>query len=285
MAIEVFNRFEHKYMLNKEEYGEMLETLEQYMEADKHSQNRTPYTIANIYYDTADNYLIRNSLSKPKYKEKLRLRAYGVPGENSEVFLEIKKKFNGIVNKRRTVLKLPEAYEFTETGVAPKAKDYMNKQVLREIEYFLRVYSVQPKLYLAYDRIAYFEKDNQDLRISFDMNIRSRREDLRLESGTHGMPLLDKDVYLMEIKTSLAKPLWLTHKLNELGLRRSSFSKYGTEFRRTVKTYEAAYGLFETAQKPLQTPHEPLQIPYEPVQTAWQRLAGAALAERELSKL
>lgn len=121
-----------------------------------------------------------------------------------------------------------------ESGKKPDAADYMNMQVMSEIEYFLKVYDVSPKLYLAYDRVAYFEKDNRDLRISFDTNIRSRRRDLRLEDGDYGEKLLEDGMYLMEIKTSLAKPLWLVHMLTELGIKRRNFSKYGTEFKHFV---------------------------------------------------
>lgn len=232
MAIEVFNRFEHKYMLDKSTYKKVIGILDSHMVLDSHNKDHKPYTIANIYFDTPDDRLIRTSLSKPKYKEKLRLRSYGVPDENSKVYLEIKKKFNGIVNKRRTTLKLQEAYEFVKSGTPPEYKEYMNAQVIKEIEYFLKIYSLEPKLYLAYDRIAYFEKDNDDLRISFDTNIRSRRDNLRLEYGDSGDKLLDGDVYLMEIKTSLAKPVWLCKMLSELEIKRKSFSKYGTEFKK-----------------------------------------------------
>ena len=231
VAIEVFNRYEHKYKLDRETFEKVLEILDAHMDMDSHNKDHIPYTIANIYFDTPDDYLIRTSLDKPEYKEKLRLRAYGVPDMDSKVFLEIKKKFNGIVNKRRTKLTLEEAYRFIETGKAPEPKDYMNKQVLRELEYFLKIYNVSPKLYLAYDRIAYFEKGNKDLRISFDMNIRSRRYDLALEKGDYGERILKEDVYIMEIKTSLAKPLWITHMLADLNIRRNRFSKYGTEFK------------------------------------------------------
>lgn len=236
MAIEVFNRFEHKYLLTAQEYVKALECMDAHMDLDDYNFNRKPYTIANIYYDTADDYLIRRSLEKPVYKEKLRLRSYGVPNDDSKVFLEIKKKFKGIVNKRRTVLGLNEAYDFTESGIRPSHRDYMNEQVIDEIEYFLDRERLYPKVYIAYDRIAYFEKGNPDLRISFDQNIRSRRYDLRLEAGDYGLPILDNERYLMEIKTSRAKPIWLVHMLSELDLRRSSFSKYGTEF----KKYAAA---------------------------------------------
>ncbi|MBR4720240.1 MAG: polyphosphate polymerase domain-containing protein [Clostridia bacterium] len=234
MAIEVFNRYEHKYLLDKKTFERVIKVMDEHMVIDSHNLNHTPYTISNIYFDTPDDYLIRTSLTKPEYKEKLRLRSYGVPNANSKVFLEIKKKFKGIVNKRRTALTLSEAYDFAETGKSPEFKEYMNKQVLSELEYFLKVYDLSPKLYLAYDRIAYFEKDNADLRISFDMNIRSRRYDLALEHGDYGEKLLPHGVYLMEIKTSLAKPLWLTKMLTELDIKRVTFSKYGTEFKQTV---------------------------------------------------
>jgi len=234
MAIEVFNRYEHKYLLDRGTYEKMLAVMDEHMELDVHNENHEPYTIANIYYDTNDDYLIRKSLSKPIYKEKLRLRAYGVPQMSDKVYLEVKKKYRGIVNKRRTTLKLKEAYAFTRTGEEPEIKDYMNKQVVDEIAYFLNTYDLSPKLYLAYDRIAYFEKGNPDLRISFDCNIRSRRYDVQLESGDYGEKLLSDNLYLMEIKTARAVPLWLTRALTEYGIKRRSFSKYGTEYKRLV---------------------------------------------------
>lgn len=231
MAIEIFNRYEHKYKMDTETFHKVLKVMDEHMELDKHCQNHSFYTIANIYYDTPDNELIRRSLSKPVYKEKMRLRAYGVPDMDTKVFLEIKKKFNGLVNKRRTTLELHEAYDFIETGKAPELKDYMNGQVVKELEYFLHNYDLKPAVYIAYDRLAYFEKGNDDLRISFDTNIRTRRYDVALESGDHGEKLLDNDTWLMEIKTSMAKPLWLCKMLSELGLKKTSFSKYGTEYK------------------------------------------------------
>ena len=231
MAQEVFNRYEHKYLIDKETYQRLIPIICEHMEADKFNIGGKPYTISNIYYDTADDYLIRKSLEGPKYKEKLRLRAYGVPDKETRVFLEIKKKFNGLVNKRRTKLKLTDAYDFAGTGVKPEASDGVNPQILNEIEYFLERYELMPKLYIAYDRIAYFEKGNSNLRISFDTGIRTRRCDLKLEHGDYGTPLLAKNMYLMEIKTSQAKPLWLTAALTELGIRRTGFSKYGEEFK------------------------------------------------------
>lgn len=238
MAIEVFNRYEHKYILDNAAYTHILSVLDAHMELDAYNIAHKPYTIANLYYDTPDDRLIRTSLAKPSYKEKLRLRSYGVPDERAKVYLEIKKKYKGLVNKRRTTLRLPEAYAFTETGRMPECKPYMNEQVMREIEYFLKIYDLSPKVYLAYDRVAYFERDNRDLRISFDTNIRARRTELRLEAGDHGEPLLEEGLYLMEIKTASAKPLWLTSTLTACGAVRQSFSKYGTEYTRSLQRKE-----------------------------------------------
>lgn len=237
MAQEVFNRYEHKYFLDKKTYEKVKGVLETHMELDPYNTNGEPYTISNIYYDTKDDYLVRRSLEGPLYKEKLRLRSYGVPDTDSEVFLEIKKKAMGLVNKRRTSLKLFEAYEFTETGKKPENKSYMNPQVVNEIEYFLKRYELMPKVYLAYDRVAYFEKNNSDLRISFDFNIRSRRNEVMLENGDEGEMLLPDGMCLMEIKASFAKPLWLASMLSDMKIRRVSFSKYGTEYKEREKNY------------------------------------------------
>lgn len=235
MAIEVFNRYEHKYFVTDDELQKILPIIDEHMTMDKYCINRSTYTISNLYFDTNDDILIRRSLSKPVYKEKLRLRAYGVPDNESMVFLEIKKKFKRCVNKRRTKLTLGEAYRFCETGMMPELREYMNEHVCREIEYFLSTYKVKPKVYIAYDRLAYFEEGNPDLRISFDTNIRTRRNDLRLEGGDHGTLLLPKGMWVMEVKTALAKPLWLCNIMSELNLRRTSFSKYGTEFTSYIK--------------------------------------------------
>ncbi|MBQ3038214.1 MAG: polyphosphate polymerase domain-containing protein [Clostridia bacterium] len=230
MPIEVFNRYEHKYILDHSTYVAVCSALSEHMELDKHNRNGSLYEISNIYYDTEDSFLIRNSISKPVHKQKLRLRSYGVPGIDDKVFLELKKKHDGLVNKRRTVLRLNEAYEFIKTGQVCEYKEYMNEQVIREISYFLSVYDVKPMLFLAYDRIAFFDINDHDLRISFDMNIRSRRDELFLEAGHHGTPVVDDEIYVMEIKTSRAKPLWLCDILSEHEIRRRSFSKYGTEY-------------------------------------------------------
>jgi len=235
MAIEVFNRYENKYLLDNEAYRRLSNDLLAYMELDDYNKQHEFYSISNLYYDTAHDALIRNSLAKPKYKEKLRLRAYGIPAADGKVYLEIKKKVFGLVNKRRTALKLNEAYDFVRTGVEPELKDYMNKQVIHEIDYFLKLYDLEPKLYLAYHRRAFFCKNSRDLRITFDTNIRCRRYDLKLEHGDHGELLLEPGQWLMEVKAEKTIPLWLSRMLSEHQMYRTSFSKYGNEYKKMLK--------------------------------------------------
>lgn len=235
MAIEVFNRYEKKYMLDEHTFRRLFERINDYMEPDKYNLNGQFYSICNIYYDTDDNRLIRSSIEKPVYKEKLRMRSYGTPCGEDKVFLEIKKKYNGIVNKRRTSIVLKDAYKYMESDVYPESDTQcINTQVLKEIDYFKKMYTLKPKVYLSYDRYAYFEKNDGDFRVTFDTNITTRRGNVRLESGSYGNKLIPDRLYLMEIKISGAVPMWFTRCLSDLHIYPVSFSKYGTEYKRYV---------------------------------------------------
>lgn len=235
MAIEVFNRCEKKYLLTKEQYEALTERINEYMVPDLYNRDKEFYQICNIYYDTIDDRLIRASIEKPVYKEKLRVRSYGAPDINDSVFVEIKKKYNGIVNKRRTSMPLIEAYDYLNRHIYPDMDNvHLNKQVFREIDYFTNYYKLVPKVYLSYDRRAYFEKNDGDFRVTFDKNITTRRYEVGLEIGSYGSQLLDENVYLMEIKINRAVPLWFTRFLSELRIYPVSFSKYGTEYKKYV---------------------------------------------------
>lgn len=230
MAIETFKRYENKYRVDQRTWETLQGQLLDRMEPDAYNRNGRTYTISNLYYDTPDSHLIRTSLQKPVYKEKLRLRAYGVPGLETQVYLEIKKKYQGIVNKRRSAMILCDAYDFVASGQLPVERPFQNRQVLREITYLLQQHDLRPCLYLAYDRLAFFDRENRDVRISYDTNIRSRRADLRLESGDHGELMLEPGQGLIEIKVASNMPLWLARLLSDLEIRPTSFSKYGTEY-------------------------------------------------------
>ena len=219
MAQMVFNRIEKKYLLTADSYERLRDALRSYMEEDEYGL----HTICNIYYDTPDYHLIRRSIEKPVYKEKLRLRSYGIPREDSKVFLEIKKKYNKVVNKRRISLGLQEAYRYLEEGVRPE-KD---SQILREMDFFLERYPLQKGLYLAYDRRALFGKEDPEFRLTFDTNIRCRWEKMELERGDYGHFLLPAGCRLMESKVMGSTPLWFSSLLSSLHIYPASFSKYG----------------------------------------------------------
>jgi hypothetical protein len=226
MAQTVFNRYEKKYLLSAEQYHFLQDQIDRYMEVDEYGLS----TICNIYYDTEDSYLIRRSIEKPEYKEKLRLRSYGIPRLDSTVFLEIKKKYQKNVNKRRIALTLKEAYDYLEKGVRPEK----NSQILNEIDYMVHRFPLRKNLYLAYDRVAYRMKDSSEFRMTIDHNIRSRKENMGLENGDQGDLLLRDDQYLLETKISGATPLWFTHILSEGAIMPVSFSKYGAIYKQNV---------------------------------------------------
>ncbi len=234
MAIEVFNRVEKKYFLDTKQFNELTERLQEYMNPDAYCTDGQFYSINNIYFDTDTDELIRTSIEKPVYKEKLRMRSYGVPKSDSLVFLEIKKKYRGVVNKRRTKIGLQECYDFVEKGIMPTGEDYLNPQVVKEMKYFIDFYRPHPKVFIKYDRMALFGKEDKELRITFDKNLTTRREDLKLECGEHGTPLLKDGIYLMEIKIPMSFPMWLSAMLADLDIKNISFSKYGTEYKQYV---------------------------------------------------
>lgn len=231
MAIKSFKRFERKFIINSTQYNSLILKLKDYMVLDKYCKNNNNYNIYTIYFDTKNNDVIRHSISKPYYKEKLRLRSYKDSiSLDDKVFLELKKKVNGIVNKRRIVITLKEAYDFLENGIYPGAPDNTSKQVIKEIDYYLKNNEISPSVYIGYTRHAFFGKDNPGFRITFDSNIISRRKDLYLESECSGINILDKDKYLMEVKFIGAIPLWFTKILSELKIYNTHFSKYGNEY-------------------------------------------------------
>lgn len=231
MAIKSFKRYEKKFILTQEQYDALIPRLLKYMNQDEHCKSGKNYSIYNIYYDTDNNDVIRHSIAKPYYKEKLRLRSYTVPKSlNDKVFLELKKKINGIVNKRRVVLTLGETYKFVNQGIEPISNDFINNQVINEIKYYLEKNKVYPKVYISYSRKAFFANDDRDFRLTFDSQIITRRNDLTLEAGGFGQDILGEGRYLMEVKILGSMPLWFTKILTELEIYNTHFSKYGNEF-------------------------------------------------------
>ena len=231
-----FKRIEKKYRLTPSQYEALQPLLLPYLQADEFACSQ----INNLYYDTPDHRLIRTSLEKPVYKEKLRLRCYSTPGEETPAFAEVKKKFKGVVYKRRLVLPYGEALGW----LSGEQREFPceDRQVAREIEYFLRFYgSLSPAMALFYDRLSYKGREDPRLRITFDDNIRWRTTELDLTKGRHGTPLFAEKEILMEIKVPGAFPLWLSAMLNACGIYPVSCSKYGIAYRAWKSGGEADY--------------------------------------------
>lgn len=245
MIQNVFHRYEKKYMLNQEQYCLLRQHLTDFMEEDAYGL----HTIRNIYYDTATDELIRTSLQKPRYKEKFRVRCYGEFREDGMVFLEIKKKYKGLVNKRRAAFPAAEAKAYLKQAGTGKAagtlgqggRPEMSAQILKEIDYFFTYHQVLPRIYLAYDRIALFGREDGEFRITFDTNIRYRNEKLRLDWDGDTTQLLEPENYLMEVKIRDAMPLWFVHLLEELKIREVSFSKYGKAYEKNLRAGYYSY--------------------------------------------
>ncbi len=223
----IFKRYEKKYLLNSSQFESALNMLSFNTQPDKYGKS----DICNIYYDTPDFRIIRHSIEKPIYKEKLRLRCYGTPKNDSRCFLEIKKKYKGVVYKRRISCNYKDGFAFLENNydILPES------QIKNEIVYFKNFYeNPTPKTDIFYKRIAFYDKFDKNVRITFDTDIKYRFYEYDLKKGIYGNTLLPPDKVIMEIKTLGAMPLWLSKMLNEIKAYPTPFSKYGTAYKQFI---------------------------------------------------
>ena len=218
---QVFERYELKYILKRSEYEAFKNELKNYMSVDKYGIS----TIQSIYYDTNNSLLIRNSMEKTGFKEKVRLRSYGLISDNSECFLEIKRKANDLVYKRRIPLLEEDAINFMNYK-----EEINNTQIAKELTYIRNYYkSLKPMCLIIYERESFFKEDSE-VRVTFDFNPRYRVNNLNLHTSLDGERLLDDDLVLMEIKVLHNMPLWLTNLITKYHLRKGSISKYGRAY-------------------------------------------------------
>lgn len=226
--MDVFRRRELKYILNSEQRQRLRELMALRMVPDKYGKK----TICNLYYDTDDYRLIRHSLQKPVYKEKLRLRSYGPIGPGVDVFLELKKKYKGIVYKRRIPIDQESAFAFMErrSGL-PK-----DTQIGRELTYFRDFYgNLAPKVYLSYQRLAWFDPADGGFRVTLDWDVAYRVEEMDLYLQPGGRPILLPDQSILEVKASGGIPLWMSEFLSEEKLLKQSVSKYGWAYQQMLE--------------------------------------------------
>lgn len=227
MAQTVFKRYEIKYLLTRAQKEALVAAMSPQMQLDCYGHS----TVRSLYYDTDTYRLARRSAEKPVYKEKLRLRCYGkAASAESEIFAELKKKYASVVYKRRMALPEKEADAWLRGCASPR-----DTQIAEEIEYFRRYYeTLAPRVFLSYEREAYFDTAGSDFRVTFDEAILARTEDLSLCCELGGTPLLAPDRVLMEVKTAGGMPLWFAALLTENRIFHTSFSKYGTAYERLI---------------------------------------------------
>lgn len=226
MNEKTFNRVEQKYLLSNEDYQALFNKIKKYIIEDVFFESK----ISNIYFDNEQNDLIVYSIDKPIYKDKIRLRSYITPQINDFVFLEIKSKYRGIVGKRRVKMTLKEYYNYINEGVYDSSN-----QIMKEIDYLIKYYHLKPTIFIGYDRLSYRLKEDKSFRITFDFNLRSRRDNLQLDKGDAGKLYFDDNQVVMEIKSLSSIPLWLIHILSELQIYPATFSKYGRIYQKERK--------------------------------------------------
>lgn len=234
MPQDVFKRCEIKYFLTHQQKQALLDWAKPFIQPDRFGRS----TIRNLYYDTSDYRLVRRSNEKPIYKEKLRVRSYRSVLPTDEVFIEMKKKYRSVVFKRRMAIPEAEAMQFL-SGDTPRQTP---TQIAREIAYFCAFYgTLHPTVYLSYEREAFYARDDDAFRITFDENILSRTNCLSLCAEPFGTPLLPEGIVLLEVKAAGAIPMWLCSFLTENRIYRASFSKYGEAYRKIISKGELKY--------------------------------------------
>lgn len=225
MERNIFERVEKKYLMTREQKQALLRKINRYLKKDAFFQS----TICNVYFDTDHYDLIVNSLDRPIFKMKVRLRSYDVPKLQDHVYLEVKDKYKGVSFKRRVKMKLKDFYAYYND------QEIKDNQVMKEIDYCMQYYHLKPVVFIAYDRVSYQGKKESDLRVTFDSRLRSRMDHLRLDFGDDGELYFDEDYYIMEVKTLGAMPLWFAKALSELRIYPTTFSKYGSVYKNKIR--------------------------------------------------
>jgi len=221
----IFERVESKYVISAQQYEDLLERCGSRIKPDVYPHS----DITSIYFDTSDFLLARNSIEKPAFKEKLRLRSYGTVSKDSSVFLELKKKYKGVIYKRRQDMTYQQARNYILFNKMP-----CSTQIMQEIDYIRSSrYSLEPACLINYQRDSFTGINDSDLRITFDYDIMFAIDGLCL-TNRNLKPLTDQHMIIMEIKTLAAMPLWLTAILNEMNIYPYNYSKYGMVYRNHI---------------------------------------------------
>ena len=225
--MEYFRRIEQKYILTKKEFDIVTKEIKKYVDQDKYYRS----SICSVYFDSDNNDLIINSIDGSIFKEKIRIRSYGLVNNNDKIFLELKKKFKGVTYKKRVTMTLKEFWNYYDNRVIPESCKNLS---MKEIDYCFNKYDLSPKMFIHYDRYSYVDKSDKSIRITFDYNLKYRNKNLNLYNDDDLKKIVDEDIYVMEIKTTDRIPLWFTNILSKLKLYPGNFSKYKEAYLNTL---------------------------------------------------
>ena len=220
-----FKRHEIKYLITINQYINLMNYLSDKVEKDVFYKS----AIYNVYYDTDNFELIRKSIEKPIYKENLRIRSYDKPTLDSSVYVELKKKYDHIVYKKREKI----AYKYVLNN---SFFECVETQIYKEIKYFNGFYDgLTPKMFLLYEREAYYFKTDKQIRITFDTNIKYHTENVNLLPSISDIKLLPNNLVSMELKVPFSISYDLAKYLSSEEIFKTPFSKYGTAYKQIHK--------------------------------------------------
>ncbi len=229
MAIEIFTRREQKYLITREQYSELVQQMSPHMRTDQYGSDGK-YTVTSLYFESPDWKIYYETKNKLKFRQKLRLRVYDDTDVHGIAFFEVKQKHKKVVNKRRMRMPLTEAYRYLRMPPSMPLEDFetSNNQVLKEIHHYRNLFNLQSEMIVSYDRHAFHGLHDDELRVTFDLNLRCRNDDLALENGPHGENFIDKNLVVLEVKVNDSVPLWLTRILQDLNCEQRGASKFCT---------------------------------------------------------
>jgi predicted DNA-binding WGR domain protein len=229
MVLEIFTRREQKYLITRAQYEMLVEQMSPYMRYDKFG-NEGKYTVTSLYFENQQHAIYFETKNKLRFRQKLRLRIYDDTDINGLAFFEVKQKHKNVVNKRRTAIPLMDAYSYINKPSDDLERNYAasNYQILKEIHHFRKLYQLEPEMVVSYDRHAFHCITDPDLRVTFDLNLRCRNEDLNIEYGAYGDNFIDPNLVVLEVKVTDSVPLWLVRILQDLECEQRSASKFCT---------------------------------------------------------
>lgn len=233
MRIKEYSRYELKYLLDQDQYQQLVTTLADYLEPDTHGDEQGSYPITSLYYDTVDHKAYWDKIEGHRFRRKVRIRVYGdqIVTPETICFVEIKQRINKTLQKKRVRLPYATAEALCGTGeeVTGANLSETDREIIDEVRYLSNTLQLQPACIVSYNRMA-FEGSEYDpaLRVTFDTNLKGRVHDLSLLSHSYGENdfFVPPGWYIMEVKVNYRVPYWLTELIGRYRCTLRRISKY-----------------------------------------------------------